>query len=131
MTERWWICFMDSESLWFRLWCPAGMSHCLAFKAADQDGKQTLWVTPYTSKCMVTVQPGEPWRWVRSAKARGWRVLTVEVPADPATTTAGVPPLGIFTTCATVVAYCIGLPARVWLPQGLWRLVLANGGKEI
>lgn len=122
---------MESEARWFRWWGRPGMSHCVAFKAADAGGRATLWITPYVGKCMVTVQPGEPWRWVRAGKALGWRILTLEVPAEPRSTRAGVPPLGIFTTCATVVAYCMGLPARVWLPQVLWRLIIAAGGKEI
>lgn len=130
MTDRWWVVFSDSDHWQHRLFCPRGMSHVMAFKAVD-GGRRCLFVTPYVAACMISLVDLPPWHMTRAALAQGRRVLVVERPAIPLNARAGVPRFGLFTTCASVVGYALGVPPRVWLPQGLYRALLAVGAREL
>ena len=132
MTERWWVIFTDRHQGGLMHWFTCeGFRHCLAFKVIHSG--QLLFVEPTSARMVIVASGGWAWTWLKEFCRLGCRIVVVErscpiVPVDDGT----VPRVGPLLTCASVVAYAIGIEGWVMTPKQLYdRLIRDYGGKEI
>lgn len=131
---RWWVVFRDAlaatEPWHHRLWralglLPPGFGHCFAF------------CEPSPGLVLVyNLQPGGiehrlittfAYAMVRDYRADGARVVVAETRVVGYVRRRSLPIL----TCASVVGALLGVRGWVVTPRGLYRRLIADGGREI
>jgi hypothetical protein len=126
--RRWWVVFhpnlSDKLKWWQRIW----PGHCFALRQVGPE--DTLFINPRDLVCLVEILHGTPAHYLKQYRARGWKVLVVELEVSDYPPPPGIPPLGLFTTCATVVAYCLGISTRIALPSTLYRTLIRRHRAE-
>jgi hypothetical protein len=132
--ERWWVCFSDGDKsvrAWWKPFTKPGFRHCCAFRSIGDDA--VLFLNPLLHRVEQGVRFEPPHEVIRQIVNLGFRVCVVERAVseyDPARDRQVA--RGAFVTCASVIAYTIGLDFRgKWTPWQLWQAVIAAGGEEI
>lgn len=131
-VERWWIAFgpPQGEGWWLAFTRP-GFGHCYAFRMpADQ-------VILALNPCVHRIENGlrfeRAYDIILRAKAAGERVLVYERPTrvyNPHTDVRVG--RGLFVTCASTVAYLVGVNFS-WrcTPWQLWQALIKAGAQEL
>lgn len=132
--ERWWVVFCDGDvgrPHWWDAFTRPGFRHCYAFRCLAPD--VTMVIAPMVHRIEQGLVGRMPAALIELAKSGGSRVLVVERVVseyDPARD--GLVPRGPVITCATVLAYLIGVPfAWRFTPWQLWKQLLRHGAEEV
>lgn len=126
--EPWCIAFFDRIHIgprWWDIFTTPGFRHCLAFRQIC-DGI-CLVIEPTMYGMNVSLRECESRELVAEAQAKGGRVLV---------TNSRIPPSvelrrGPLVTCASVVAYCVGISSRAVTPKGLYNHLVQDGATEL
>lgn len=124
---RWWVGFSDDRASgfhhWWDIFTRPGFRHCYAF--AELAPGVLLVVNPLIHCVHIQSIASRPWRWIEREQDEGGLIVTIEVDPDP----CKPPRRGPVMTCASLVAYTMGLDTRAVTPYGLFRSILASGGE--
>lgn len=131
VPKRWWVVFRDADIAvfpwwrWFTMHRP-GFGHCFAF--ADVPGSElNLIVNPQMGRVEYLVLEGPPSDLVQYWRAPGNTLVTISRP--PLSDRYVSRSIGL--TCASVLAYTIGVPFGGLTPWQLYRRLLKMGAEEI
>lgn len=132
--ERWWVAFGEGEReghRWWDVFTRPGFRHCYAFRCLAPN--VTLVLSPMVHRIEQALVGRMPCDLIEAAKSSGWRVLVVErVVAEYDPRRDRLLPRGPAMTCATVLAYLIGVPFAWRLtPHQLWKTLLSIGAEEV
>ncbi len=133
----WWVVFMDfidqedraGVAWWHRCTRP-GFRHCLALRH-DESG-QVVGCNPLRQGLILSYEPGPALVHLETFAAHGATIVLVKTPLsayDPALRTASI--RGPMLTCASVVAYLIGVHGWIVTPRQLYRTILARYGGRL
>lgn len=108
-----------------------GFRHCFAFKVIHSG--QLLFVEPTRERMVIVASGGWAHSWLKAFHDRGARIVVVErafkvYPKIDART----PRYGPLLTCASIIAYELGIEGWIVTPKQLYtRLIRDHGGEEI
>lgn len=123
---RWWVGFTDGQGdAWYQWMTRPGFRHCFAFRALASE--VILLVNPLLHRVDTRSFWMRPDVMIAQEQAAGARIVTIEL--QP--TKADPPRRGPILTCASVCAYSMGMDTRAITPYGLYRAILAHGGREL
>ncbi len=108
-----------------------GFRHCFAFKIIHSG--QLLFLEPARERLVVVAAGGNAYAWNKAFAERGARIVTVErsFPIYPKATSR-TPRMGPLLTCASIIAYELGIEGWIVTPKQLYiRLIRDHGGEEI
>lgn len=108
-----------------------GFRHCFAFKIIHSE--QLLFLEPARERLVIVAARGSAYAWNKAFHERGARILTVEreFPMYP-TISARTPKYGPLLTCASLIAYELGIEGWILTPRQLYvRLIKDHGAEEI
>lgn len=127
LQARWWVGFTNNAQLdhWWQLLCRDGFRHCFAFRALTDD--VLILVNPLIHRIDNRSFLMRPNELIAIEKAAGARIATIELRVSP----ANPPRRGHLMTCASICAYSMGLDTRAITPYGLFREIMAKGGREL
>lgn len=114
-----------------RRFTSTGFHHCFAFKAIHSE--QLLFLEPARERLVVVASGGWAHSWLRAFFKKGARVVVVErtFPVYPKYSSR-TPRFGPLLTCASVIAYELGIEGWIMTPKQLYtRLLRDHGGEEI
>ena len=130
--ERWWLCFCEApQRVWWKTFCKPGFSHCYAFRQ-PQSGI-LIALNPLVHRVENAIVLERASDRITRELAAGHRVLVYERYTrvyDPARDRRVG--RGLFITCASYIAYTIGVPFS-WrsTPWQLWKAALKAGATEL
>lgn len=129
--RRWWVVFRDAiganERTWWHAFTSPGFRHCFAF--CELTPGQVLLVDPTRRGVRIDLVGQRPDHLVRKCREAGFRVLVAKVSQDHHTPALIRRGLGV--TCASFLAYLLGLDGRPLNPRQLWKLLKANGARDL
>lgn len=127
ISARWWVAFCDTDTpYWYKLFVKRGFRHCYAIAEVGQD---VFWIEtqPHRIALGITIN-AYPWQIIRDALVLGHTVLYVGKPDAPTQRTWSHSP---FLTCASVIAYAMGIDSRALTPYALFRDLKRRFGAEL
>lgn len=123
--RRWWVCFSPECYGWWKQWIKPGFGHAFCFTEVAPD--MTVIINPLHAGLEVHIEPLPAWRVVKAMQESGHKVVTVEGRFE-----YGLAKRFYWQSCATIVAYAVGLPARVFTPYQLFKQLVGKfNGKEV
>jgi hypothetical protein len=124
--RRWWVFFGDAVDLgWVKPFTRQGWRHCFAMTTLATD--VPLVINPTRLVMEVSMPLTETYAAVNLFKAHGYRCLVVTVDKPDYNLAKHC----IINSCATVVAYSLGISTWAFTPRQLWRHLLKNGAVEV
>ena len=124
--SAWWVGFTETDNpRWWRHFSPPGFRHCFAFTTAIEGLCHVM--NPRETHLEVELVAIPSQLLCEHFLGRGARLVFVE-PRESAYT---LPRRWLVQTCATVIAYHLGLNTGAVTPYQLYRHCLAIGGTEL
>lgn len=132
-TERlWWVVFTDeAKPSFFNRFLTRGFRHCWCFTQIRP--YMVLVVNPCLDHCQILLNECWPYDMLREVAGRDplTRVLafdqfSVYPPLASRVTRRGFP-----VSCASYLAYTLGIDATVQTPYGLYRHLMVGGGRIV
>lgn len=134
-NHKWWVFFTGTlvhQRRWYKLWPSYRMpfQHCYA--ACEVAPEIILFIDPQVNGIVRSFVVGRPKAHIDTVLRLGGKVLFVEFPADRPDLdhTRGRNRRAPFLTCASAIAYELGLDTRALTPKGLHRVLLDRYGAE-
>lgn len=126
-AERWWIVFLTTPHRrhWWDIFTRADMRHCLAFREVLPG--MVLMVDPRSDYVQMDVIAGWPEQLVQRFQASGSRVLEYLTSAPDVRATRH----RFGNTCASALAYQLGVAEVIFKPQGLYAALVRRGAREL
>lgn len=139
VEERWWVVFTDIAHRRLKWWeragrflgiLPPGFGHCFCFR--EHWPGFVIVVNPLMARVETISGLGNAWHLNRDYLAQGMRVLVVDRVFTAARDADRLAWRGVPLTCASAVAYHIGLAKFPITPLGLRRVLIRDyGAREI
>ena len=124
--RRWWVFFGEAEQLgWLRIFTKRGWRHCFAVTTLADD--VPIVINPSRPVLEITLPLATTAETVARFRQDGYRCLVVST-TEPDYNLAKH---CIVKSCATVVAYSLGIGTWAITPRQLWRRLLREGAREV
>lgn len=129
--RRWWVIFRDHvserERRWWDFLTAPDFRHCFAM--TELTPGQVLVIDPLAAGVNVALIGQRPDTILKECLDTGFRVLVAKRPRSHHT--PALISRGLTVTCASYLAYTLGLDGRPLTPQQLYRLMMRTGAKEL